>query len=353
MNQNNQELASTISQHQYEDEISLVDIVKVLLKRKKLLLGITSIVVFIGLFYAFSQKRVYQVETILFPPSYEDIQQLNTNDNNVKSSEVFVDFISNTKSRKLRQEFFNKFNLLDILSESTSKPSSEKNKNDIFENFSKSIKVKVDEKSGNARISLEGHDKDKIGLWLDSFVEMSNKETINQLVRNLEARLNSQTNNLKIEISSKRSIAIQRQKDSLGATQESLKMAEDLGIHEPLVDEKNSAITAAYMKGTKFLQAEIKVLKTRKADAYITGLRNIQETLAELESVKLDKDKLQAVIVDKKATVSVEPIRPQRKLIVMLSLIIGGMLGIFGVLALEFIGNFIKQIKNELDFDRA
>ena len=88
---NSDKQASNLTAYQpqlaYEDEISLVDIVSLLLRRKKLILGITAVVVCIGLLYAFTQKRVYQVETVLLPPSFENIQPLNVlNSSNVNSS---------------------------------------------------------------------------------------------------------------------------------------------------------------------------------------------------------------------------------------------------------------------------
>lgn len=62
-----------VQDRRHEVEISLVDIVKVLLRRKKLILVVTAVSVCFSLFYAFSQQRVYQVETILLPPSFDNI----------------------------------------------------------------------------------------------------------------------------------------------------------------------------------------------------------------------------------------------------------------------------------------
>ena len=99
------------------DEINLFDLVRVLLLRKKIIFGVMFAVVLIGIFYAFSQKRVYQVETVLLPPSLEDIQQLNVVDvSKLSQGDVFSKFISNVNSRKLRETFFNDFKLVETLS---------------------------------------------------------------------------------------------------------------------------------------------------------------------------------------------------------------------------------------------
>jgi len=174
----------------YEDEISLIDIVNVLLRRKKLILGIMTLVIFIGLFYAFSQQRVYQVETVLLPPSFENIQPLNVlNSNVVNSNAVFASFTKNINSRKLKKEFFDKFKLLETLSSESTQRLTDKQKNDYFESFSKSLSIKLDEKSNSTHVTLEGIYQDKIGPWLDDFIVMADQETKNQLVRNLQSNI--------------------------------------------------------------------------------------------------------------------------------------------------------------------
>lgn len=379
MNSDSQAPNPTVYQSQSAstDEISLVDIINVLWRRKKIVLGITLIAVVAGLFYAFTQKRVYQVETILLPPSFENIQPLNAlnnyniksnnlNSNNLNSNDAFAVFIGNINSRKLKKAFFEKFKVLETFSADSTQALTEKNNNKIFEGFLKAIKVKVGKETADSTvITLEGTYKEKIGFWLDSLVEMANQESINQLVRNLHADINSKIKSLKIEISSKRSIYKQRREDELRRLEEAYQIAKELGIRGhlfvPNVEGSfNRAVSAelnsiskslsnennlsVYMKGTKVLQAEINALKNRKSDDFhITGLRDLEEQLTRLESIKIEKDKLQAVRIDKKAVIDVEPIRPNRKLIAILSLILGGMLGIFAVFIVEFVNNLKKQ----------
>lgn len=367
MTTNNQTPAPTVNQQQpiYEDEISLADIVKVLIRRKKLILGITIVVVCIGLIYAFSAKRVYEVEAILLPPSFENIQALNVlsskeiSSKEISSKEVFANFISNINSRQLRKEFFDKFEILEIHSDDSSQVLSAKEANDLFEDFSKALKVKTEKKSSVTRVTLEGVYEKNLGRWLDSFIEMANKQTTRQLVRNLQSKIDSKIKSLKINISSKRSIYKQRREDELGRLQEAFQTAKNLGIRDynntSSLPSKNNNLSIymqekkIYMQGTRVLQAEIMALKNRKSDdIHIAGLRDLQEKLTRLEAIKIEKGKLQAVTVDKKAAVNVEPIRPKRILIVILSIILGGMLGVFAAFIMEFFYKLkIQTVKNE------
>lgn len=365
MSSNNQTPAPTVYQQQHEDEISLVDIVKVLLRRKKLIFGITALVVCIGLLYTFSQKPVYQAEILVLPPLVENIQPLNIlHENFVNSLSVFKSFIKTVESRKLKKEFFERFNISKTIINKSESTLTEREINDIFEVFLNTIKVSKDQKSGATRITLEGSHKEELEKWLGNLVEAASQETVNLLISNRQINMDLKSENLKIEISSKRTVYKKRRKDELYRLKEAVQIAEKLGLHEYnsaskiLPNKNNLSIymkgTKLYMQGTKILEAEITALQSRQSDdVYIKGLRDLQESLDRIKSIKFDKNKLRAVIVDKKATGTVKQIRPNKKLILILSFILGGMLGIFGVFILEFIGNFKKQVNNESDFDNA
>ena len=357
------DLSSSQSPLAYRDEISLVDIVNVLIRRKKFILGTTIAVVCIGLIYAFSAKRVYEVETILLPPSFENIQGLNLLiDTNVENNmiidrkEVFKLFEEKLQSWSFKQEFFNKYKILEALSEQTNQNLNDKDKSEIFKKFSDSIKVKKNKNANSIKTTLEGPDEYKISLWLDSFIVMANQETIDQLIKDLRSKIDSKIQVLNIKIYSRRSTYKQRLEDRLGRLEEAFQIAKALGIHDyndtSSMKSKNNNLSIymqekkIYMQGTRVLQAEINAIKNRKSDdIYIKGLRDLQEHLTRLKSIKIEKEKIQSVIIDKKGSGNIELIQPKRQLIIMLSLILGGMLGIFAVFIMEFISN----LKNQTD----
>lgn len=342
----------------HEDEISLVDIVNVLLRRKKLVLGITAIAVCIGLLYAFTKQRVYKVETIISPPGNEIIQSFNLqNLQNITKEDIYSRFTQMVTTRAFQYSFFNKFNVLEALSEIPESKMTLAEINEHFESFSDSLNVvKKDkkDKKDSIQITLEGVDKDKLGARLDDFIEFANHTVVDELVNDIQADINYKIKDLKLKINYKRLFYNQRRKDELKRLQENYQIAKELGIIDRS-DSQNKALSKnnlsiymnsvkRYMDGTKILQAEINALKNRKSDdIHIAGLRDLQENLIRLEALNIEKGGLHSVIVDKKASVDVEPIRPKRILIVLLSLILGGMLGIFAVFTLEFISDFKRQ----------
>jgi LPS O-antigen subunit length determinant protein (WzzB/FepE family) len=89
---------------------------------------------------------------------------------------------------------------------------------------------------------------------------------------------------------------------------------------------------------------EVEVLQQRTDDdPFISGLRDLQEGLARLQSVKIDESGLHAVTFDRKAYPPEHRIKPKRKLIVVLGLVLGLMLGVF----LAFFRNFLENQRRE------
>jgi len=347
------------SQHNTEDmEISLIDISKVLYRRKKLIMLVIGIVVFAGMFYAFSKERVYEVETILLSSSVKDLQSINVLKNNVNSHDILEKFIATFQSRRLKKEFFEKFKVLESILGEVPKLNRDLVINGVFEKFADSFKISSDKDF--VRIKLIGTDKQNIGIWLDGIVEMANKKTIQVLVDSLENEVDTEIKSLNLEMEVMRESYLRKRDDELAILNEALSIAKELGINKysfnpsASYDSRTSAVNAAshnspiFMKGTRVLKAEIKNLKQRKLnDIHIFGLRELQEKVARLEKTKIAradaiknmKNNLRAVTVEQNGVQSTVLIKPNKRLYLILSLVVGVMLGVFCALIFEFIKN--------------
>ena len=83
-------------------------------------------------------------------------------------------------------------------------------------------------------------------------------------------------------------------------------------------------------------------LKTRNSDdPFIPGLRDLQEKLSLLRSIKIAEEGMHAVTVDQAAYPTKNRIKPDRRLIVSLGTVVGLFLGIF----LVFIVSFVQKQK--------
>ena len=117
--------------------------------------------------------------------------------------------------------------------------------------------------------------------------------------------------------------------------QEAITIARALGIKKR-VDATNiiqntqmnvdiaTASTPLYYLGIEALSAEISILQNRKSDdPFIPGLRDYQEQLALLSSIKTSEKDMHSVTVDQAAYPPKYRIKPKRKLIVSLGTVVG------------------------------
>ncbi|SVA89933.1 uncharacterized protein METZ01_LOCUS142787, partial [marine metagenome] len=99
-----------------------------------------------------------------------------------------------------------------------------------------------------------------------------------------------------------------------------------------------------YFRGYSALNIEISFLKNRISDdPFIGGLRDLQESLALLRSIKFNQEKMRAVHIDQAAYPPNSPIKPNRRLIVSLATVVGLFSGIFLAFFIEFVQNQRKK----------
>jgi LPS O-antigen subunit length determinant protein (WzzB/FepE family) len=90
--------------------------------------------------------------------------------------------------------------------------------------------------------------------------------------------------------------------------------------------------------------SRVEVLKVRTNDEpFIADLRDLKEQVAKLKNIEINEARIKAAMFDQMAVVPENPIKPKRKLIVMISFVLAFMLSIF----LAFFFNFIEKSRAE------
>jgi chain length determinant protein (polysaccharide antigen chain regulator) len=90
--------------------------------------------------------------------------------------------------------------------------------------------------------------------------------------------------------------------------------------------------------------SRVEVLKVRTNDEpFIADLRDLKEQIAKLNNIKINEAKIKAALFDQMAVVPESPIKPKRKLVVIISFVLAFMLSIF----LAFFLNFIQNSRAE------
>ena len=122
---------------------------------------------------------------------------------------------------------------------------------------------------------------------------------------------------------------------------EAYQIAEKSNIIEPRESKDQTVKTGArssviteemrylYSRGTRALRVEIETVKERQKNLFmVDGLMEIEQRLVLLNSASFDVSKIMPVTIDLAAEAPEQSIKPKRSLIVALSVVVGGFLGI-------------------------
>jgi chain length determinant protein (polysaccharide antigen chain regulator) len=183
---------------------------------------------------------------------------------------------------------------------------------------------------------------------------MANKLVVEQLLSNLDYRLQQQITILESSSSAMRKIAQKRREDRIVVLTEAYKTAIILGLHDFLDTESGVVFldtesggsvvySPTYYRGSKALNAEIDILRNRSSDdAFITILRDLEEELILRKSINISDMSVKTYTLDQQALPPKQPIKPKRDLIVTM----GGIIGLIGGVFLAFLLNIIQNQKN-------
>tara|TARA_B100000945_G_scaffold307046_1_gene295085 strand:- start:525 stop:1661 length:1137 start_codon:yes stop_codon:yes gene_type:complete len=345
----------------YEDStIDLYEIWIPIWNKKWLIIAITVLSALGSVIYALQLQKIYKAETLLLPPKEKNFQSLNLagikelatpdieNKMNTRfnSLGIFKIFKQNLNSRTLHKKFIKEYGLMEILAPNRTPDTRDV---DIYSGFTGLINVLEDE--GVTSLSIELYDPEISAKWVNDFTNFVDKETVSMLVEDLQNSIENRIREIEYSIESKRFIAEKRRKDQIIRYSENAEIAKQLGIIGR-VDATNiiqttqmnvdiaNASSPLYYLGYEALMTEINILRSRKSDdAFIIGLRDMQEQLEKLNSIKFDFDKMSSVRIDQEAYPPKFPIKPNRRLIVTLVTLVG----LFSAICLIFIIEFIKN----------
>lgn len=364
-----------------EDEIDLMEIIKTVLTYKKLIIGITFLFTLSGMIYSLLATPIYKVASTLSPPALKDIQTLITlrdaggvagvKVNSIKTysvNDVFNKFKANLSSKSLLRRFFNE-NEETILKNRI--VDGEIELNFQFEKFLELIEIKEGKSSLITLVSFEWHDAQKAVEILNNYVQMVDQITTHQFADNMKESIEKSVSLIEKRIEGKRDIAGKKISDTIDMLTEAIEIAKILkikksiptsnaqkndedpsnyyGVFPNLYTADSNSVSdqslymgvspSLYYRGYKVLEAEVKILKSRKSmDAFIPGLRNLQEELSFLKSIKINEDALKSVSIDQEAYVPKTVVRPKRRFIVSISFVSGILFGVMFALMRHHIG---------------
>ena len=376
------------------DEIDLIDLIRNLWQYKIIIIGTIVASVILSLLILSFLPRIYRAETMVLPPSQEDVAALYWTGSKVLPSSqangagfyvaeiiepdpaiIFQKFLQNLQSTGLRYRFVREYKILNALKTADS---GDMDAYELFrQGFDKQIQIRptgkgMDKTGASIAVTLKGVNREKLSGWLDDYFRYVDAYTTGILIKGVQARIRVRAEDIRAKIAVLRQTAARERADRIVQVKEAIAVAKRLGIKKPIGsafatqarDEKlsrehekqsmgmllDSENIPLYYRGEIALQTELARLQQRKNDdAFIFGLRELQGELALLEKRHFDPASIHSARLDRPARTERKPVRPKVKLIIALATIMGAVLG--GILALTV--NYVrsshfKQTKNKV-----
>ena len=332
------------------DEISLIDLWRILSSHWKLIAGLTCLSVLCAVVYLVMTPRVYEATAFLLPAAARDVEILNIPGiNNTATQNMFVNKVKeNLESKTLLKRF--------AIENQKLFPSGG-NYNIDLPNI-KNINGKEDIAKAFS-VSLQSPDAKYLAEALNAFILFAEQNSIDDYFADIETNVANRKKAISTAIQISRDFAVQRRQDRIALLEEQIVIARAANIiqRKTLVSDPSDHLTEEnqsvnvefntirepfYRRGVKELTSEKEALEKRKdEDPYNPTLRQNQEELAKLEAglqqFQAAKGIVQAVKIDQQAVLSDTPVKPKPRLVMALSLVLGMVIGVFAAFMISFV----------------
>lgn len=338
----------------YSDEIDLRDLILTLWASRLVIIVTTFIVLACAAVYAYQSTPVYETQAQTLPPPASGLESYNTayqmsgpaaegvsQDLRITDAipmlspnDAYQLFLRHASSVSLRQEFFRNHYLPHV-----SDNPDESQQAGLWNQFNSALTIELPARATDnnlMRLKLQGQDPDLIADWLNTYLAMAINRTQDEFAANLTSAVQQRRNSLEDQAATLRAGKLKERELEIARLEEALALAESIGLNDPpttgnLITSYSGETT--YMRGARALRGELELLKNRSNDdPFIEQLPVIFKRLELLDNIDLSPDHITVATVDEAARIPQQPIKPRKKLILALGLVMGGMLGIFIVL---------------------
>ena len=340
---------------QYDDEIDLFELIETLWSHK-ILIGLISVVCgFFGGFWAFLSTPTYQAEIKLMPAEAADLARYNPVDFNLLSGLG----ISALTPENALNETLNVMRSVAKINEfvqqrqvETFSNQAELSSDELFEAaaglVSNSIKIEQKKDSPQTAVTYSASGALESYAFLSELTDWAQLQVLVQRSSEIQNIINRRLDANSLQIQRLTQTYERRVAEQIAVLEEALSIAKNLNIIENqagvFVAEGEGRLRESntlYLKGVRLLQAEIDAYQDRLNDArFLRQVRLLEEenqTLMDLKAIELHQGSI--IAIDKPAVVPSSPIKPNKKLIVALAVVLGGMLGVLFVLIRQAVRN--------------
>lgn len=322
------------------DEIDLVEVVQGVWRQKLWVVLIALPVIALGLGYVMLVSPVYEAKLYVQPPSQNEIAQLNygrggdTGLPPLSAKDAYDVYLKALQSEAVRNKFF-RTEFLPMLTEEERAGS----RDALYSRFNSMLKVAQAAKDMPNRYVITANLEDPRGAatWVSRYAEMASQRAKAEMLKGTQSDISIMADNLERRIQADQASAGKERVDRIAQLKEALRIAKSIGLEKPPIisGTLSSEVSAGmggsltYMRGAKALEAEIANLEARSSnDPFIEGLREKQERLNFLRSLKIDPSSVAMYQQDGGVEQPDKPIKPRKAVIMLLSTLMGLGLGV-------------------------
>lgn len=337
----------------YSDEIDLLQLCADLWQKRTLITLITFIVLAFGVSYAYMAPELYKAEARLLSPAVSSLSELT-----VVSELTEVANVSPEKAFRLTNQYLASMEVKRALlnspviagyieQEFPGEAEFEK-----LESLSEAMLVLLpDEKKKrySTEVSVEWHDSGQAAELVNAWVDLAMKGARDELLKNTRVALKYEIRLVDEKIETKKRLALSKLNTELLKLREAKIIAAQNGLVEPVDITTESFVTnkpifanvmelrALYLLGSKALSAEIGVLEHRResVEDYMSDLAQMKEHRMKLGQSTLEANLVMTASIDAVALPPETRFKPKRMLIMLVSLVIGVVVGFFVALIVD------------------
>ncbi|MDT3679582.1 MAG: Wzz/FepE/Etk N-terminal domain-containing protein [Burkholderiaceae bacterium] len=342
---------------QQQEELNLVDLFQICIRRRRLIMGVIAACLLIGIAAIVLMTPRYEVEVRIDRPYENEVALLNlgrtsaTGLRSFSSEQVFGYFTREVLSGHAFERFFRELYLPSLSEEQRQAPEAH-----LLKAAQKFLAVKPPDERRKGQlplysVTLAADDPDKAVQWMTGFLERAAHDAKQKLIADARAGLEVTMHNAQRDLDELRLTAQRKRLDRAQRLTEALVVANAVGLRDPQVtavrppssDQMSPFMdgSSLYARGAKSLSAELGVLEDRvDDDAFISGLRDTESKLRLWEAVlQSDVGKFDVYRLDGEIVTPVDPVKPKKGLVLALALTLGAIGGVLLAFIVEAISN--------------
>ena len=363
------------SNYQPEDEISLLDLLEVLVRKKALIFITASFFTALSIFYALSITPIYR-STIGFQPNEKSLASLfppfaaeilpsvpRSEKGSLvgKNNYLLNKFLTEFQSYSIQEKVFNEGAFLQKFVDSN--PNSDMGKG-IVQELNRSIHASDSGKGISAQtitVEMEGAKPEVMSDFLNALADQTKSEVVIDVKESIRQGIKIQMDMFSAELEKIRSQEKAGKADKIRLFSDNLEIAKNLGIldnnfgNSPantslIFGERTKANIPLilgerpiwYLYGQRAIEQELKVLERREVSGqYIEETAELDHKIAYLSGIDLSKINFEPVIISQFSVPPVHPINSNK----IKTIASGIALGLFIGILIAFLSNSMALLK--------